>query len=90
MSEYINKTHDAARNLRDIADDLTRIASAFRATGNDHMYSLLLHVADDIIEQERAVIQALSDEINRSCHESHKAVGETLKLVLDSAFRSAS
>jgi hypothetical protein len=84
---YLDTIHDECQILRGVCDHINSLSRAFDMTGNSVMAKELHAMSADIHTAQSNINKAVGKEVHDRCEESHRQVGETLKLVIGAALK---
>ncbi len=85
MQKFIDKMHTELAALRDIYASLDELSGAAWAVGNDKLSDTLNGFARDIEKRERAISDALSEEVDDRFREAQVSARATLDAALAGA-----
>jgi len=83
--KYLDSMVDECKEIREISNEIAILARAFHITGNEVVADSLHNLSLDLHDCQEKINNAVSENLNDRLSESRNRVGETLKLVLDSA-----
>lgn len=81
-SDWLTKHSDATTSLLDISFELEGLANAFRATGNDIIYTTLRAISKEIYTAQKMAREAISRSITENLERSQEATKDVLKAAL--------
>ena len=83
MSDYLDKIHNASRDLRDVSRQIEQLAKALNRVGMSEISTELFALSTEIFTYQDIIINAVGTEINREYIETRNQTANLLGKLLD-------